>query len=109
MGGVQLISNAAIRDFFASRLEVPEDSMAPWIWAAAAGGAIQAAHIHWHLNGGNLAEIIADGLGILEEGIAASVPAQGSRLAGGNGPGKKRPPARPIATTTTTRDLRGAP
>jgi AcrR family transcriptional regulator len=75
MGGVQLISNAAIRDFFAARLGVPEDSMAPWIWAAAAGGAIQAAHIHWHLNGGDLGEIVSDGLQILEQGIAATVPA----------------------------------
>jgi AcrR family transcriptional regulator len=75
MGGVQLISNAAIRDFFASRLGVPEESMAPWIWAAAAGGAIQAAHIHWLLNGGDLGEIVSDGLQILEQGIVASVPA----------------------------------
>ncbi len=51
MGAIQLISNAAIRDFFASRLGVPEDSMAPWIWAAAAGGAIQAAYIRWHIKG----------------------------------------------------------
>jgi TetR/AcrR family transcriptional regulator, regulator of mycofactocin system len=72
MGGVQLISTAAIRDFFASRLDVPDDSMAPWIWAAAAGGAIQAAHIHWYLNGGDLAEIVSEGLEILEQGIAAS-------------------------------------
>jgi AcrR family transcriptional regulator len=108
MGGVQLISNAAIRDFFASRLGVPEDSMAPWIWAAAAGGAIQAAHIHWHLNGGNLAEIIADGLEILEQGIAATVPATVSRPAFGDGPGKKQSPATPTATTTD-RALREAP
>jgi AcrR family transcriptional regulator len=74
MGGIQLITNAAMRDFFAYRLEVPEGSMAPWIWAAAAGGAIQAAYIHWHLNGGDLAEIMSEGLEILEQGIAASAP-----------------------------------
>jgi AcrR family transcriptional regulator len=72
MGGIQLISNAAIRDFFASRLGLPDDSMAPWIWAAATGGAIQAAYIHWHLNGGDVTEILSKGLEILEQGIAAS-------------------------------------
>jgi TetR/AcrR family transcriptional regulator, regulator of mycofactocin system len=74
IGGVQLISDAALRDFFASRLARPEDSMAPWIWAAAAGGAIQAAHIHWHLNGGDLATIISEALQILEEGFATGAP-----------------------------------
>jgi TetR/AcrR family transcriptional regulator, regulator of mycofactocin system len=108
MGGVQLVSNAAIRDFFASRLGVPEDSMVPWIWSAAAGGAIQAAHIHWHLNGGNLAEIIAGGLEILEQGIAASVPVVTSEPAFGKRPRNKRPSARQTATRTK-RDLRGAP
>jgi AcrR family transcriptional regulator len=75
MGGIQLITNAAMRDFFAYRLEVPEDSMAPWIWAAAAGGAIEAAYIHWHLNGGDLATIMSEALEILEQGIAARAPA----------------------------------
>ena len=70
MGGIHLVSNAVMRDFFASRLDLPEGSLAPWIWAAAAGGAIEAAHIHWYLNGGDLAEILAEGLGVLEEGIA---------------------------------------
>jgi TetR/AcrR family transcriptional regulator, regulator of mycofactocin system len=74
MGAIQLISNAAIRDFFASRLGVPEDSMAPWIWAAAAGGAIQAAYIRWHLNGGDLTRIISEGLEILERGMATGAP-----------------------------------
>jgi TetR/AcrR family transcriptional regulator, regulator of mycofactocin system len=100
MGGVQLISNAAIRDFFAARLGVPRESMAPWIWAAAAGGAIQAAHIHWHLNGGNLAEIISDGLAILEQGIAPGVPAAPSPPPVANGRRKKRSPAKPTTTTT---------
>jgi AcrR family transcriptional regulator len=75
MGGIQLISNAAITDFFASRVGRPDDSMAPWIWAAAAGGAIQAAHIHWHLNGGDLAAIVSEALEILEQGFSAGAPA----------------------------------
>jgi hypothetical protein len=69
IGGIQLMSNAVLRDFFADRLDVPEDSLAPWIWAAAAGGAIQGAHIHWYLHGGDLAQILSDGLEVLERGM----------------------------------------
>jgi AcrR family transcriptional regulator len=73
IGGVQLITHGAIRDFFAARMDAPAGSMAPWIWAGAAGGAIQAAHIHWYLNGGDLPSIVSEGLAVLEEGIVASV------------------------------------
>jgi hypothetical protein len=83
IGGVQLISNAALRDFFASRVSPPADSMTPWIWAAAAGGAIEAAHIHWHLNGGDLAVIVSQALEILEQGFdAGPAPAVAKRTAG---------------------------
>lgn len=95
MGAIQLISNAAIRDFFASRLGEPEDSMAPWIWAAAAGGAIQAAYIRWHLNGGDLTRIISEGLEILERGIPANAPTVVDKPSARNGQRKRRSPAHP--------------
>ena len=69
IGGIQLMSNAVMRDFFAERLGLPGESLAPWIWAAAAGGAIQGAHIHWYLHGGDLAQIMSDGLEVLEKGL----------------------------------------
>jgi AcrR family transcriptional regulator len=69
MGGIQMLSNAAMRDFFAARLGLPDDSLVPWIWAAAAGGAIQGAHVHWYLNGGDLAQIVSEGIEVLEKGM----------------------------------------
>jgi AcrR family transcriptional regulator len=96
MGAIQLISNAAIRDFFASRLGVPEDSMAPWIWAAAAGGAIQAAYIRWHLQGGDLNRIISEGLELLERGIPAKAPTVIDKSSATNGQRKRSSAAHPV-------------
>lgn len=72
MGGIQLQTQAVIREFFAERLGLPEDSMAPWIWAAAVGGVTQGANIRWHLKSGDLGQILSEGFEILEKGIAES-------------------------------------
>jgi TetR/AcrR family transcriptional regulator, regulator of mycofactocin system len=99
IGAVQLVSNAAIRDFFAFRLGVPEDSMAPWIWAAAAGGAIQAAYIRWHLKGGDLTRIMSEGLEILEQGMATTRPPNDVRKPlDSTGRRTKASPAKPVTT-----------
>jgi TetR/AcrR family transcriptional regulator, regulator of mycofactocin system len=99
-GAVQLISNAVIRDFFASRLGEPEDSMAPWIWAAAAGGAIQAAYIRWHLDGGELNQIMSEGLEILEGGIATGAPPPVGEASGPKPKRTRRSPVQPISGRT---------
>lgn len=69
LGGIQLKSNPVMADFLATRLGLPSDSLAPTMLAAATGGVIQAAHIHWYLNGGELATTLSVGLDVLERGI----------------------------------------
>jgi AcrR family transcriptional regulator len=72
MGGIQLIFEPVMREFFADRLGLAEDSLLVWVWASAVESTLQTAQIRWYLSGGDLSEITSSALKILEEGIAAS-------------------------------------
>ena len=69
VGGIQLKSHRVMAEFLASRLGLPSDALEPTMLAAATGGVIQAAHIHWYLHGGDLATTLSMGLDVLEKGI----------------------------------------
>jgi TetR/AcrR family transcriptional regulator, regulator of mycofactocin system len=69
LGGIQLNTQRVIGEFFGERLGLPSDALVPTMLAAAVQGVMQAAHVQWHLHGGDLANTISDGLGVLEEGI----------------------------------------
>src|SRR5262245_4338403 len=71
IGGIHLKTQRAIAEFFASRLDVPEDELVPTMLAAAAVGIIQAAQTQWFIRGGDLAETIAAGIEVLERGVGA--------------------------------------
>ena len=71
LGGIQLKAQRVIAEFFGARLGVPSDELVPTVLAAAAGGVIQAAQIHWFFHGGDLATAISEGLDVLENGIGA--------------------------------------
>jgi AcrR family transcriptional regulator len=75
LGGIQLIFQPVIREFFATRFGLPEDSLPVWVWASAVESAIQTAQIRWHLVGGDLSEITSTCLKTLEEGISVSMSA----------------------------------
>jgi|SRR6516165_9460172 AcrR family transcriptional regulator len=76
MGAIQLVFEPVLRDFFAERLDLPNDSLAVWTWASAAEGAIQAAQIRWYVSGGDLTELMCEAMKILEEGVGANRPAK---------------------------------
>jgi len=69
LGGIQLKSHRVMAEFFASRLGVPSDALAPTMLAAAAGGVIQAALTYWFFHGGDLANILTEGFGVLDKGV----------------------------------------
>lgn len=69
LGGIQLKSQPVMAEFFGGRLGLPSDAFVPTMLAAAAGGVIQAAQIHWFVHGGDLASAISEGLDVLEQGI----------------------------------------
>ena len=69
LGGIQLKSQRVMARFFGSRLGRPTDDLVPTMLAAAAGGVIQAAHIHWYLNGGDLATHLSEAMEVLEHGL----------------------------------------
>ncbi len=69
LGGIQMKNQRVIAEFFATRLGVPNDAVTPTMLAAAVGGVIQAAQTQWFFQGGDLAALISEGLGVLEEGI----------------------------------------
>lgn len=69
LGGIQLKSNQAMAEFLASRFGMAPDGLVPTMLAAATGGVIQAAHIHWYVNGGDLATTLSRGLEVLERGV----------------------------------------
>jgi AcrR family transcriptional regulator len=71
LGGIQLKSQRTIAEFFASRLDMPSDALAPVVLAAAVGGVIQAAQTQWFILGGDLAMRLSEGLEILERGLGA--------------------------------------
>ena len=69
LGGIQLKIHRVFAEFFGSRLGVPSDALIPTMLAGAVGGVVQAAQIHWYFNGGELANSMSMGLGVLETGI----------------------------------------
>jgi AcrR family transcriptional regulator len=71
LGGIQLKIQPVMREFLQSRLGLPREALAPTMLAAAAGGVIQAAQIHWYFDGGDLATAVTEGLGLLERGLGS--------------------------------------
>jgi AcrR family transcriptional regulator len=69
LGGIVMKSHVVIAEFFAARLGTPADALEPTMLAAAVGGIVQAAQSRWYVLGGDLADVLAAGLGILERGI----------------------------------------
>jgi AcrR family transcriptional regulator len=68
LGGIQLKIQRVIADFVGDRLGLPGDALVPTMMAAAAGGVIQAAHVDWYLNGGDLAAKVSEAFAALEQG-----------------------------------------
>jgi len=70
LGGIQLHSQRVIAEFLAARLGLPGDALVPTMLAAAAQGVIQAAQTQWYFHGGNLATIMSESIGVLENTIS---------------------------------------
>jgi AcrR family transcriptional regulator len=68
LGGIQLKIQRVIAEFFGARLGVPSDALIPTTMAAASSGIIQAAHIDWYLNGGDLITKVSEAFSVLEQG-----------------------------------------
>jgi len=73
LGGIQLKIQRVIAEFLGDRLGLSSDALVPTMMAAAAGGVIQAAHVDWYLNGGDLAAKVSEGFTVLEQGPALSI------------------------------------
>jgi TetR/AcrR family transcriptional regulator, regulator of mycofactocin system len=68
LGGIQRKTQRVIAEFFGERLGLPSQSLVPTMMAAASGGIIQAAHVDWYVNGGDLAAKVSEGFTVLEQG-----------------------------------------
>ncbi len=73
LGGIQLKIQRVIAEFLGDRLGLPSDALVPTMMAAASGGVIQAAHVDWYVNGGDLAAKVSEGFKVLEQGPVLSV------------------------------------
>ncbi len=73
IGGIQLKSHRVMAEFLAVRMGMPSDSLVPTMLAAATGGVVQAAHIHWYVHGGDLATTLSEALDVLEKGFGGDV------------------------------------
>jgi AcrR family transcriptional regulator len=71
LGGILLKTQRAIAEFFAARLNTPDDSLVPTMLAAAAVGIIQTSQAHWLIYGGDLTTRISEGFEVLEHGIGS--------------------------------------
>jgi hypothetical protein len=69
LGGIQLHTQRVVAEFFSERLGLPSDALVPTMLAAAVQGVIQAAHVQWYLDGGDLSAVISESLGVLEKVI----------------------------------------
>lgn len=87
LGACILTLNGVMAEFFASRLSVPVDAFEPTMLAAAVGGVVLAAEVHYHLYGGNMATIISKGLSVLEEAVDTGL---GTRARGSKGQGNNK-------------------
>jgi TetR/AcrR family transcriptional regulator, regulator of mycofactocin system len=68
LGGIQLKMQRVIADFLGDRLGLPSDALVPTMMAAASGGVIQAGHVDWYFNGGDLAAKVSEAFSVLEQG-----------------------------------------
>jgi AcrR family transcriptional regulator len=68
LGGIQVKSQRVIAEFLGDRLGLPSDALMPTMMAAACGGVIQAAHVDWYVNGGDLPTKVSEAFSVLEEG-----------------------------------------
>src|SRR4029077_11618773 len=68
LGGIQLKIQRVIAEFFGDRLGLPSDALVPTMMAAASGGVIQAAHVDWYVNGGDLITKVSEAFAVLEQG-----------------------------------------
>ena len=73
LGGIQLKIQRVIAEFLGDRLGLPSDALVPTMMAAASGGVIQAAHVDWYVNGGDLAAKVSEGFKVLEQGPVLSI------------------------------------
>jgi TetR/AcrR family transcriptional regulator, regulator of mycofactocin system len=67
IGGIQLKIHRVIAEFLGDRLGLPGDALVPTMMAAASGGVIQAAHVDWYVNGGDLAAKVSEAFFVLEQ------------------------------------------
>jgi AcrR family transcriptional regulator len=67
LGGIQLKIQRVIAAFHGDRLGVPGDALEPTVMAAASAGVIQAAHVDWYVNGGDLAAKVSEAFSVLEQ------------------------------------------
>jgi TetR/AcrR family transcriptional regulator, regulator of mycofactocin system len=79
LGGIQRKTQRVIAEFFGSRLGLPSEALVPTVLAAASGGVIQAAHVDWYVNGGDLATKVSEAFGVLvqfgiDQGLGAGLP-----------------------------------
>jgi AcrR family transcriptional regulator len=68
LGGIQVKIHRVIAEFLGDRLGLPSEGLVPTMMAAASGGVIQAAHVDWYLNGGDLAAKVSEAFSVLEQG-----------------------------------------
>jgi TetR/AcrR family transcriptional regulator, regulator of mycofactocin system len=68
LGGIQLKIQRVIAEFLGDRLGLSSDALVPTMMAAASGGVIQASHVDWYVNGGDLAAKVSEAFSVLEHG-----------------------------------------
>ena len=73
LGGIQLKIQGVIAEFFGARLGVRSDALVPTTMAAASSGVIQAAHVDWYVNGGDLITKVSEAFSVLEQGRIGSL------------------------------------
>jgi TetR/AcrR family transcriptional regulator, regulator of mycofactocin system len=93
LGGIQLKIQRVIAEFLGDRLGLPSDALVPTTMAAASGGVIQAAHVDWYFNGGDLAAKVSEAFSVLEHGPLRNrlTPAE---------PKRRRDPPKPHPTSS---------
>ncbi len=82
LGGIQLKIQRVIAGFLADRLGLPRYALVPTMMASASVGVIQAAHVDWYLNGGDLATRVSEAFSVLEQGHIGPWPAIDSSQSG---------------------------
>jgi TetR/AcrR family transcriptional regulator, regulator of mycofactocin system len=68
LGGIQLKIQRVIAEFLGDRLGLSSDALVPTMMAAASGGVIQASHVDWYVNGGDLSAKVSEAFSVLEHG-----------------------------------------